>query len=94
MSNWATIPSLPAKAGQHPLRALVTQVAPGEETTLTAAATTWDARAVDADHFSSEPIPAGSHLLLIDDTWASGGHAQSAVLACRAAARQTSRSCR
>jgi adenine/guanine phosphoribosyltransferase-like PRPP-binding protein len=30
-------------------------------------------------------LPQGSHVLLIDDTWASGGHAQSAVLALRAA---------
>lgn len=84
VSHWAAIPSLPAKPGPHPLRALVAQAAPGSEIALTAAATTRDARAVDAAHFTAQPMPAGSHLLLIDDTWASGGHAQSAAVAGRA----------
>lgn len=30
------------------------------------------------------PVPEGAHVLLIDDTWTSGGHAQSAALAARA----------
>jgi hypothetical protein len=85
VTHWATIPSLPARDGAHPLRALVAQVAPGQEVTLTAAAATQDARAINADHFVADAVLDGGHLLLIDDTWASGGHAQSAVLAGRRA---------
>jgi hypothetical protein len=85
VSHWATIPSLPARAGTHPLRALVAQAAVGQEITLVAAATTGNARAVDPNHFTAAPLPQGAHLMLIDDTWASGGHAQSAAIAGRAA---------
>lgn len=31
------------------------------------------------------PLPKAAHVLLIDDTWTTGGHAQSAVLALRKA---------
>jgi adenine/guanine phosphoribosyltransferase-like PRPP-binding protein len=34
------------------------------------------------------PIPAKAHVLVIDDTWTGGGHAQSAALALRAAGAQ------
>jgi len=44
------------------------------------------ARDLDPRHFrAAVPLPAGAHVLLVDDTWARGGHAQSAVLALRAA---------
>ena len=85
VSHWAAIPSLPPKPGAHPLRALVVPGAPGQEITLTAMPAPDDPRAVGAGHFVAEPLPPSSHLLLIDDTWASGGHAQSAAIAGRAA---------
>ena len=44
------------------------------------------ARDVDPGHFrAATPLPGGAHVLLVNDAWARGGHAQSAVLALRAA---------
>ena len=87
ITHWSLVPSLPPKPGDHPLRALVANSAPGTETILTAARHTQFPRNMGADHFtvSTGPIIQGSHVLLIDDTWAGGGHAQSAALALRAA---------
>lgn len=85
VTHWAVVPSLPAKSGDHPLRRLVAPAAHGVEVTLTAATAIADPRAVSGDHFVADPVPPGSHVLLLDDTWTSGGHAQSAVLALRSA---------
>lgn len=53
---------------------------------LTAAESVEYARAVRPGHFGVQgSLPERSHVLLMDDTWASGGHAQSAVLALRRA---------
>jgi hypothetical protein len=60
-------------------------MAPGDEVPLVAAAAVEDPRALSADHFhASVPVP-GAHVLLLDDTWAGGGHVQSASLALRTA---------
>lgn len=40
-------------------------------------------RVVSPELFSSDPIPAGAHVLLIEDTWVSGGNALSAIHALR-----------
>jgi hypothetical protein len=86
VTHWATVPSLPAKPGEHPLHKLVAGLAPGREVRLTAAAQVRYPRGVRPDHYrADEVLPQGSHVLLMDDTWASGGHAQSAALALRAA---------
>jgi hypothetical protein len=86
VTHWATVPSLPAKPGEHPLHRLVGSLPPGREVRLGAAAEVDDPRAVSMDHYRvAAPPPRGSHVLLMDDTWASGGHAQSAVLALRRA---------
>lgn len=42
-------------------------------------------RSVTPGLFVADPVPAGAHVVVVDDTWVSGGHAQSAVLAVRAA---------
>jgi hypothetical protein len=86
VTHWATVPSLPAAPGEHPLHAIVGRLAPGREAGLAAAGEVEYARDLDPGHFRlAAPLPAGSHVLLVDDTWARGGHAQSAVLALRAA---------
>jgi hypothetical protein len=86
VTHWATVPSLPAKPGEHPLHKLVANLAPRKEIRLEAAAKVRYPRGVSPDHYrASETLSPDSHALLIDDTWASGGHAQSAVLALRAA---------
>jgi hypothetical protein len=86
VTHWTVVPSLPAKLPVHPLRSLVASRAKGIEVPLVAATGVQQPRAVDSAHFTcTMRLPQGSHVLLIDDTWASGGHAQSAVLALRAA---------
>jgi hypothetical protein len=86
VTHWATIPSLPAKPGEHPLHRLVGSLPPGREVRLAAAADVGDPRDISPGHFAAvAPPPRGAHVLLMDDTWASGGHAQSAVIALRRA---------
>ena len=90
VTHWTTVPSLPAKLGDHPMRRLVARVAQGSEVVLTATpGIIASPRDVDPLHFSaSAELPAGSHVLVLDDTWTGCGHAQSAVLALRAAGAQ------
>lgn len=86
VTHWAVVPSLPAKPSVHPLRGLVAGRAPGAEAPLTAAASVQQPRAVSSDHFTcGVQLPEDSHVMLIDDTWAIGGHVQSAALALRTA---------
>lgn len=92
VTHWATVPSVPAKPGEHPFHRIVRGSAPGQEVRLAAASESPNARAIDASHFSTDlALPQNSHVLLLDDTWASGGHAQSAALSLRqAGARRVS----
>jgi hypothetical protein len=86
VTHWTTIPSLPATTHVHPLRGLVRGHAQGTEVTLVAAARVQQPRAVNPDHFTcSDVLTVGSHVMVIDDTWTTGGHAQSAALAMRRA---------
>lgn len=85
VTHWTVVPSMPAKPVEHPMRRLAAPAAPGIEVQLIGAATSAHPREIDPEHYTSPPLPAGSHVLLIDDTWTGGGHAQSAVLAVRAA---------
>lgn len=86
VTHWATVPSLPAKPGEHPLHEIVSNLAAGREAPLVAAAKAQFPRDVSAQHFStSVRLPSDSHVLLIDDTWVRGGRAQSAALALRKA---------
>lgn len=85
-THWATVPSLPAKPGEHPFHAIVSKIAPWTEVPLTAAASAPQPRVISREHFhASGQLPVDAHVLLLDDTWATGGHAQSAVLGLRAA---------
>jgi hypothetical protein len=79
------VPSLPAQPGEHPLHSIVARLAPGQEAALSAADDVGYPRDLDPGHFRSARLPAGAHVLLVDDTWARGGHAQSAAAALRAA---------
>jgi predicted amidophosphoribosyltransferase len=86
LARWAAVPSLPAKRGEHPLHRILSNLALGGEVPLAAAANVQRPRDVSPEHFStSERVPPGSHVLLIDDTWTGGGHAQSAALSLRRA---------
>lgn len=87
LTHWATVPSLPQSSASHPLRTIVSPFVIGDETPLIAADSVANPRDVDGSHFKidSVELTAGAHVLLVDDTWTTGGHAQSAVLALRAA---------
>jgi hypothetical protein len=86
VTHWAAVPSLPRKQGEHALHEIVKRVAPGCEVVLVAAQKVRRSRAICADHFEAETaLPAGGHVLLFDDTWTTGGHAQSAALALKKA---------
>jgi hypothetical protein len=86
VTHWVVVPSLPAKSSAHPLRSLVAGRAVGIEVPLLAAASVQQPRAVNSEHFTcGMRLPEESHVLLIDDTWATGGHVQSAALALREA---------
>ena len=86
VTHWAVVPSLPAKPSVHPLRGLVAGRAKGIEVSLVAAVGVEQPRAINPDHFTcGSRLPGGSHVLLIDDTWATGGHVQSAALSLRRA---------
>jgi hypothetical protein len=84
VTHWAAVPSLPPRDGEHPLHAIVSRIAPGREAVLAATDEVDYPRDLDPGHFQAvAPLPSGGHVLLVDDTWARGGHAQSAVLALR-----------
>jgi hypothetical protein len=85
LTHWATVSSHPPKTGEHPLHQIVAAAPPVEhEVMLTAAShTNGDPRTTARGRFISGGLPARSHVLLIDDTWTTGGHGQSAVLALR-----------
>jgi hypothetical protein len=86
VTHWATVPSLPAKAGEHPLHRIISTIGPCAEVHLLAATNVQYPRDVNPTHFITDgELPRGSHVLLIDDTWTQGGHAQSAALALRGA---------
>ena len=86
-THWATVPTLPRSSLPHPITELVSPFAHGLEVPLVAASSVSNPRGLDGSHFSakSRDLPAGAHVLLVDDTWTGGGHAQSAVLALRTA---------
>jgi hypothetical protein len=90
ITHWSVIPSLPARQGIHPFRMYAQRAARGEEIRLLAAENTSAPRSLNRHHFrAASGLPSGSHALLMDDTWAAGGHAQSAALALRAAGATT-----
>jgi hypothetical protein len=81
VTHWATVPSLPAKPGEHPLHQIISRAGPGAEIRLVPAASVQRPRDLNPAHFTTDgQFPRRSHVLLIDDTWARGGHAQSAAL--------------
>jgi len=89
VTHWGTVPSLPLKPGDHIFRRIVATSPPvPNEVVLTAATRVASPRAAKLGHFTAV-VPSGSHVLLLDDTWTEGGHAQSAALALRDAGAAT-----
>ncbi|MBL7487604.1 hypothetical protein I6A62_05815 [Frankia sp. AgW1.1] len=81
---WAYVPSLAGRNGQHPLARIASGVL-GRIPHVQVTANNYDddARAFNASHFTAPPTTA-SHVLLLDDTWTTGGHLQSASAALKA----------
>ncbi len=84
-----TVPSTSGRTGTHPLEDLVSKVVVGSgdryAPLLGLAATTTSHRAFTPDRFTVTASPAGRTVLVIDDTWTTGAHAQSAAAALKAA---------
>lgn len=92
VTHWSSVPSLPARVDEHPLHAIVgdfIRIGPLSHTLeapLCSATAVDNSRSVRADHYSTQAtLPSDSHVLLVEDTWVSGGHAQSAALTLRQA---------
>lgn len=86
-TNWATIPSLRKIGSAHPFRAILTaEISPGSEIEVVANPPISDPRDIDpTNYLVVTPVPPGAHVMVIDDTWTSGGHAQSVSAALKAA---------
>lgn len=88
-TRWASVPSLRHFDHEHPLHRIVHQMPglPPAQVDVRAsdagkAADHNEARRLNAGHYDVvSAIPAGTHVLVIEDTWVSGGHAQSVAAA-------------
>lgn len=94
ITHWASVPSLPPRPDRptHPLDNMLSQLFPVSppKAALTAGTAT-NPRGFTHDSFTAAPLPRPAHVLLIDDTWVTGGHTLSAANALkRAGAEQVS----
>ncbi|MBK4141191.1 hypothetical protein GWO54_01010 [Corynebacterium macginleyi] len=90
------VPSLGERKGVHPLTQIINRAASTTghrsivEKTLKGGSGVTNPRGYDPSNFQvSEGIVEGKKVLLIDDTWASGGHFLSATSALRQAGAQS-----
>ena len=90
-THWAAVPSLRRVGWAHPFRELLTQVIKtGAEINIVAAQTIRTPRDLTPTNFEvRSAIPDGVHVMVFDDTWTSGGHAQSVAAALKRAGAQT-----
>jgi hypothetical protein len=81
VTHWATVPSTRGRFGAHPLHQMVTNLRHEPEAVLVHQPGVQPVRQrVVAGLFRSPvALVEGSHVLLVDDTWVSGGRALSAV---------------
>lgn len=84
---WAVVPSTRRPGPQQPLRqAVLTFARPSKEMRLSAVPGLAQPRAFDPSHFVVEPNqPIPDSVILVDDSWVGGGHAQSAACALKLA---------
>ncbi len=85
VTHWAVVPSLRGRTGPHPLRQLALPAAHGPELLVAAANAIVDPRSVHPANFEVPPVGPNAHVLVLDDTWTGGGHAQGCAAAVRAA---------
>lgn len=91
-SRWATVPSLKNIGSEHPFRKILTPIVGSKWEIVVSAAefaknkTAQERRTFNPAFYEVETaIPPGTHVMLIDDTWASGAHIQSVAAALKAA---------
>lgn len=94
-TRWAAVPSLRNIGVEHPLRTILTgKIAAGSEITVTAApreAIQSPRDVTPTNYIVTTEVPPGAHVMVIDDTWVAGGHAQSVAAALKlAGARRVS----
>lgn len=85
-----TVPSLSGRSGEHPLISITRNASaklggPPVEQVLKPLPSISHPRTLNKQHFSVEGNVAGQRVLLVDDTWVSGGHALSASESLKAA---------
>lgn len=93
LTRWATVPSLSQIGSPHPLRTMLTTILPAAFPEIRIAASQAAVGAGYVDRRRLNPalyrvqgtVPAGQHVLVVDDTWVSGGHAQSVAMALKQA---------
>ena len=83
---WAVVPAVRSgRRGEHPLHRIVAAVLDSAaEVPLRVAATGGD-RGFDRGMFGCDPVPDGAPVVLIDDSWTSGGNVFSAAATLRRA---------
>ncbi len=82
--GWAYVPSLAGRQGAHPLGEIASQfMGAVPNVPVIPSVVTGNARDFNAEHFTVETT--AQHVLLVDDTWTTGGHLQSASAALKAA---------
>lgn len=91
-SRWATVPSLRQIGKPHPFRDILTSIFSTDEeiavsaSALAASKSAQERRDVNPALYSLDAaVPSGAHVMLVDDTWTSGGHAQSVAVALKQA---------
>lgn len=88
-TRWATVPSLKNIGSDHPFRKLILTPMLGAEYEVEVKASAMakekseqERREFNLDLYElASEVPNGGHVLLIDDTWTSGGHIQSVAAA-------------
>lgn len=79
--GWACVPSLSGRSGPHPLEEIVSKFMRSvPNVAITPGPVRGNARSFDPNHFAVQTTSA-RHVLLIDDTWTTGAHLQSAAAA-------------
>lgn len=86
VTSRVTVPSLKGRVGVHPFTAMARAMkAVDDSLALVPAAAATNKRIIDGSQFDIVPKRSlkGQHVLVLDDTWATGSRAQSAALALR-----------
>ena len=88
-TRWATVPSLRKIGTEHAFRIILTgKIKAGSEIEVAAAAreNIHSPREVTPTNYVLRTeVPKGAHVMVIDDTWVGGGHAQSVAAALKSA---------